>query len=96
MTGKFYMLFRDDCSMQEQIHWFISNYIPADRRNFEYRYADNADVFEFIQEGVIGVCTFDNGNCQTLCWLDKYTIQYVTDYTQVFYNADTIMIGEIQ
>ena len=96
MTGKFYMLFRDGCDIHEQIYWFISNYLPADRRNIEYRYADSVEACEYVHQGAIGVYTFDNGNWWTFCWLDKRMLQSFTDYTQVFYNADTIKIGELQ
>ena len=61
MTGKFYMFFRDDCDWREQLRWFIDNYMPADRQNFEHRYAESLEAMERIRAGILGVYTWDNG-----------------------------------
>lgn len=88
------MLFKDDYSIQEQLHWFISNYMPANRRNFERRYVDSIDTTTFVQDGVIGVYTFDNDSFSTFCWLDALRYRDIIDYTQVFYPANEIVLGE--
>lgn len=96
MTGKFYMFFRDDCDRVEQLHWFIDNYMPADRQSFEHRYAEGMEAQENIREGTLGVYTWDNGRFWSLCFLDVFTTREVTQHTQVFYKPDTITIGELQ
>ena len=96
MTGKFYMFFRDDCDWREQLHWFIDNYMPADRQRVEHRYANGLEAQERIRGGAFGVWTWDNGSFWSLAWLDKFTTRYVVNHTQVFYKTDTINIGELQ
>ena len=96
MTGKFYMFFRDDCDIHEQLHWFINNYMPANRQDFEHRYVEGFEAWERIHSGMMGVYTWDNGSFWALCWLDKFTTRCVANHTQVFYKTDTITIGELQ
>ena len=96
MTGNFYMFFRDDCDKRAQLLWFIDNYMPANRQNFEHRYAESMASKERILEGVLGVYTWDNGVFWSLCWLTKSTTRYVANHTPVFYKTDTITIGELQ
>ena len=96
MTGKFYMFFRDDCDWREQLHWFIDNYMPADRQSFEHIYAEGIEAQESVRGGVLGVYTWNSGVFWYIHWLDKSTARYVTKHTQVFYKTDTITIGELQ
>lgn len=96
MTGKFYMFFRDDCDIHEQLHWFIDNYTPADRQSIGHRYVKGLEAQERIRGGALGVCSWDNGVHWSFYWLDKYTTRDVANHTQVFYNPDTITIGELQ
>ena len=96
MTGKFYMFFRGDCDWLEQLHWFIDNYMPADRQSFEHRYAEGMEAQERVRGGALGVYTWDNGRFWSLCWLDRFSTRYVTNHTPVFYKTDTINIGELQ
>lgn len=96
MTGKFYMFFRDDCDWLEQLHWFIDNYMPADRQSFEHRYAEGWEAQEKIRGGALGVYTWDLGTHWILYFLDKWTTRDVVKHTQVFYKTDTINIGELQ
>lgn len=96
MTGKFYMFFRDDCDRLEQLHWFIDNYIPADRQNFEHRYAEGAECWERMKSWAKGVYTWDNGRWWTFLFFNHPLNRDITNHTQVFYKTDTITIGELQ
>ena len=98
MTGKFYMLFRDDCDIHEQIHWFINNYMPANRQSFEHRYAEDWEAQEMLRGGAQGVFTWDNGKFISLCFFDRLMLcpDITKDYIPVFYKTDTITIGELQ
>ena len=93
MTGKYYMLFRDG-DIFEQLHWFVDNYIPASRQTCEHEFIKSIECWGMIRSGVQGVYTWDN----SLCFFDRLMSCHdiTKDYTQVFYKADTITIGELQ
>lgn len=96
MTGKFYMFFRDDCDWLEQLHWFIDNYLPADRHKTEHRFVEGCECWERVKLGAKGVYTWDNGMWGTFCFIDIINQSWTSDYQQVFYKPDTITIGELQ
>ena len=97
MTGKYYMLFRDG-DIFEQLHWFVDNYIPASRQTCEYAFIKSVECWGAIRSGVQGVYTWDNGKFISLCFFDKlmFCTDITKDYIQVFYDSDTINIGELQ